>query len=325
MLIVENLSVQAGRNGPAVLNGVNLSVGQGEIVGVVGESGAGKSVTGAAVTGLLSPPLRQVGGAIHFDGQRIDQLPKRTMRRLRGAAIATIFQDPLTALNPVFSVGRQLTETIQEHRGGTRAAARVRAIELLEACGIPAAAERLDSYPHAFSGGMRQRVVIALALAGDPRLIIADEPTTALDVSIQAQVLTLLRQLTSDMGVGIMLITHDMGVVAEVADRVAVLYAGRVAEQGPVREVLVNPRHPYTRALMGAIPEIGAGLARLPQISGAMPRAGQAGPGCAFAPRCAARIDICENTRPEPQECAEDVLVACHLAAPRATPSTGAA
>ena len=214
-------------------------------------------------------------------------------------------------MNPVFTIGRQLAETIAAHARVSHSEARKRAVQLLTECGIPDAGRRLDSYPHEFSGGMRQRVVIALALAGRPRLIIADEPTTALDVSIQAEILALLRGLTRELGVGIVLVTHDMGVIAEAADRVAVLYAGRVAEQGPVAEVLLRPRHPYTRALMGSIPEIGAALDRLPQIPGVMPRVGSAGLGCAFAPRCGDRLPVCEITVPKPVQITGGAVVSC--------------
>jgi peptide/nickel transport system ATP-binding protein len=293
-----------------VLDGVSLSIAPGEILGVVGESGAGKSVTGAAVLGLLTPPLRQSGGEIWFDGTRIDTLPAAAMRRLRGAQIAMVFQDPLTALNPVFTVGQQLIQTIREHAPLGRAEARGRAVGLLAEVGISDPEARLDAYPHEFSGGMRQRVVIALALAGNPRLIIADEPTTALDVSIQAQIIALLRGLAQSRGVGVLLITHDMGVIAEAADRVAVFYAGRIAEIGAVADVLRTPRHPYTRGLVGAIPRIGAGLDVLPQIPGSMPRLDALPEGCAFNPRCPLADARCRAERPVPRPLGR-VQVAC--------------
>ncbi|MEM8854100.1 MAG: ABC transporter ATP-binding protein [Pseudomonadota bacterium] len=295
-----------------ILEEVSMTIGAGEILGIVGESGAGKSMTGAAVTGLLEPPLAKTGGAIHFKGARIDTLPEAQLRRLRGRAIGTIFQDPLTALNPVFTIGRQLVETIRTHAGLSEAAARQKAIALLEAVGIPGASERLWHYPHAFSGGMRQRVVIALALAGDPDLLIADEPTTALDVSIQAQIIELLLSLSRKIGAGVMLITHDMGVIAQAADKVAVMYAGRVVEMGPVRQVLTAPRHPYTAGLVASIPEIGAGLETLPQIGGAMPRAGERPGGCAFHPRCPRKLNVCESIQPQAGTTASGVVVACH-------------
>jgi peptide/nickel transport system ATP-binding protein len=221
------------------------------------------------------------------------------MRKLRGRQIGTIFQDPLTTLNPLYSVGRQLVETIQTHLGLSDADARRRAIGWLEEVGIPAAAHRIDAYPHEFSGGMRQRVVVALALCAEPRLVIADEPTTALDVSIQAQIITLLKRLTRDHGTAVMLVTHDMGVIAETADRVAVMYAGRVVEIGPVVEVIQHPAHPYTEGLMGSIPSLEHRVERLRQIDGAMPRLNAIPPGCAFNPRCPKVFDRCRVERPE--------------------------
>ncbi len=281
-----------------LLRGVSFDMAPGEILGVVGKSGAGKSMIGTALTGLIAPPLA-VGGEILYRGQRIDNLRGEAMRRLRGREIGAIFQDPLTALNPVFTVGRQLVETIGEHLGLAGDAARTEAISLLAQVGIPDPAGRLDSYPHEFSGGMRQRVVIALALAGRPSLIIADEPTTALDVSIQGQIIELLRDLRARRGTAIMLITHDMGVIAALADRVAVLYAGRIVEIGPVAQVIGHPRHPYTQGLMDSIPELGRRLPRLRQIGGAMPRPDALPPGCAFAPRCPKALDACAAAVPE--------------------------
>lgn len=223
------------------LNEVSFSIAAGEVVGVVGESGAGKSLTGAAIIGLLEPPGRVSGGQIMLEGKRIDNLTDEQMRPIRGKQIGAIFQDPLTSLNPLYTVGHQLTETIVTHLPMTWSQARARAIELLEATGIPAARERIDHYPHQFSGGMRQRVVIALALAAEPKLIVADEPTTALDVSIQAQIIELLKKLCREQGAAVMLITHDMGVIAETADRVVVMYAGRVVEIGRVHDVIHSP------------------------------------------------------------------------------------
>jgi len=280
------------------IDGVSFDVADGEILGVVGESGAGKSLTGAAIIGLLDPPLRIAGGEIILEGQRIDNLSYARMRRIRGKKIGAIFQDPLTSLNPLFTVGRQLVETILTHVDITPTKARERAIELLREVGIPAAERRVDSYPHQFSGGMRQRVVIALALCANPRLIIADEPTTALDVSIQAQILALLKRLTREHGTAVMLVTHDMGVIAETANRVAVMYAGRIAEIGPVREVVKHPRHPYTRGLMGAIPAMGHDVEQLNQIDGSMPRLDSIPPGCAFNPRCPHAFERCYRDQP---------------------------
>jgi peptide/nickel transport system ATP-binding protein len=278
---------------------VSFAIGAGEVLGVVGESGAGKSITAAAIIGLLEPPLRQTGGEIRLEGERIDDLPAEAFRRIRGKRIGAIFQDPLTSLNPLYTIGRQLTETIRTHLPLSERAAEARAIELLQEVGIPAARERIDAYPHHFSGGMRQRVVIALALAANPRLVIADEPTTALDVSTQAQIITLLKRLCRDHGTAVMLVTHDMGVIAETADRVAVMYAGRVVEIGPVRDVVQAPQHPYTIGLMGSIPAIGHQLERLRQIDGAMPRLGAIPAGCAFNPRCPQVFDRCREARPD--------------------------
>jgi peptide/nickel transport system ATP-binding protein len=301
LLEVKNLRVAfTGRRGTLVaIDDVSFSIAPGEVLGVVGESGAGKSLTGAAIIGLLEPPGRIVGGEILLDGRRIDNLDPMQMRRIRGRQIGAIFQDPLTSLDPLQSVGRQLVETIRTHLDLNPAQARNRAIELLDSTGIPAAAARFDHYPHQFSGGMRQRVVIALALAAEPRLIVADEPTTALDVSIQAQIIALLKRLCREHGTAIMLVTHDMGVIAETADRVAVMYAGRIAEIGPVADVIHRPHHPYTVGLMGSIPLIGHARERLAQIDGAMPRLNAIPPGCAFNPRCPMVVDACRTIRPE--------------------------
>ena len=265
---------------------VSYDISAGEILGVVGESGAGKSMTGNAVIGLLDPPARISGGEILLKGQRIDNLGREDLRKLRGKEIGMVFQDPLTSLNPLLRIGDQLTETMLAHLDITQDEARGRAIAALDEVGIPAAASRIDSYPHEFSGGMRQRVVIALALCAEPSLIIADEPTTALDVSVQAQIIALLKRLCRDRGTAVMLVTHDMGVIAEACDRVAVMYAGRLAELGTVRDVVQRPRHPYTDGLMGSTPLASRGLRRLRQIQGSMPRLGKLPDGCACHPRC---------------------------------------
>jgi peptide/nickel transport system ATP-binding protein len=280
------------------LDSVSFSIDAGEVLGVVGESGAGKSLTGAAIIGLLEPPGRIAGGEIRLNGSRIDNLPHEAMRHIRGRQIGAIFQDPLTTLNPLYSVGRQLVETMQTHLPLSDAEARKRAVDWLKEVGIPAAKERVGAYPHQFSGGMRQRVVIALALCAEPKLVIADEPTTALDVSVQAQIIALLRRLTRDHGTAVMLVTHDMGVIAETADRVAVMYAGRIAEIGPVAAVVKAPAHPYARGLMGSIPSLGRRMERLAQIDGAMPRLNTIPPGCAFNPRCPHVFDRCRAERP---------------------------
>jgi len=301
LLEVRNLRVEfpTRRGTLLALDDISFDITPGEILGVVGESGAGKSLTGAAIIGLLEPPGRIAGGDILLDGEAIHALRGEAMRRLRGRRIAMIFQDPLTSLNPLYTVGEQLVETMLTHLDLTPAAARERALALLDEVGIPAPAQRIDHYPHQFSGGMRQRVVIALALCAEPELIIADEPTTALDVSVQAQIIALLRRLCRQHRTAVMLITHDMGVIAETADRVAVMYAGRVVEIGPVAEVVRAPAHPYTRGLMGAIPVLGAEVERLVQIDGAMPRLDAIPSGCAFHPRCTEASARCRVERPE--------------------------
>ncbi len=282
-----------------ILDGVSFDIAQGEVLGLVGESGAGKSISGLAIIGLLEPPARIAAGTITLEGRRIDNLPREEMRKIRGARIGTIFQDPLTSLNPLYTIGRQLVETIQTHTNLTTRQAEARAVDLLKQVGIPAAESRLNAYPHEFSGGMRQRVVISLALCAEPVLVIADEPTTALDVSIQAQIIALLKRLCREHRTAVLLITHDMGVIAETADRVAVMYAGRVAEIGPVAAVVNRPKHPYSAGLMGSIPTVERRLDKLPQIKGAMPRPGAVPKGCAFAPRCLHTRDLCRAERPE--------------------------
>ena len=301
LLRVENLRVElpTRRGVLTAIDDISFTIAPGEVLGVVGESGAGKSLTGTAIIGLLEPPLRIAGGRITLAGRRIDNLPSEAMRRIRGREIGAIFQDPLTSLNPLYTIGRQLVETIRTHLDLSPAAARDRALALLREVGIAGADERIGHYPHQFSGGMRQRVVIALALAANPRLIIADEPTTALDVSIQAQIIALLKRLCRDHGTAVMLVTHDMGVIAETAHRVAVMYAGRIVEIGAVAEIVAHPRHPYTRGLMDSIPRIGGRPQRLRQIDGAMPRLGAIPPGCPFSPRCPEVADRCRRQRPD--------------------------
>ena len=300
ILEVENLSVQfpTRRGTLTAVDAISFSIAPGEVLGVVGESGAGKSMTGLAVIGLLEPPGRISAGEVRLEGRRIDRLKPHEMRRVRGRKIGVIFQDPLTSLNPLYTIGQQLEETILTHLPMSRNQAKERALSLLREVGIPAPEGRYGNYPHHFSGGMRQRVVIALALAADPRLLIADEPTTALDVSIQAQIIQLLKRLAAERGAAVMLITHDMGVIAETAQRVAVMYAGRIVEIGPVREVIHAPRHPYTVGLMGSIPRISSEQARLVQIDGAMPRLNAIPRGCAFNPRCPRRFERCLVERP---------------------------
>ncbi|NIZ11727.1 ABC transporter ATP-binding protein [Pseudooceanicola sp. HF7] len=301
VLSVRGLSVELarGKQRIPIVQDVSYDLRAGEILGIVGESGAGKSMSGNAITGLLKPPLHCSAGEVRLDGMRIDSLNAREMQRIRGKRIAMIFQDPLTSLNPVFTIGAQLVETIERHTDRHGKAAWAQAQSLLEQVGIPAAADRLKQYPHEFSGGMRQRVVIALALAGEPDVLFADEPTTALDVSIQAQIIALFKTLCREKGLAAALVTHDMGVIAQATDRVAVMYAGRIVETGPTADVLKAPRHPYTSALMRSIPEVGHRQARLPQLSGTMPRPGSLPTGCAFAPRCDFATAACAREIPQ--------------------------
>ncbi|MEP9350528.1 ABC transporter ATP-binding protein [Xanthobacter sp. KR7-225] len=317
LLEVRGLSVEivARRRRLTAIADVSFEIAAGEILGVVGESGAGKSVTGTAVLGLLEPPARQAAGEIVFAGRRIDTLGAEAMRALRGKEIAAVFQDPLTSLDPLMTIGAQLAETMLTHLPITRSEAQARAERLLAEVGIPAPRERLSAYPHELSGGMRQRVVLALAFCCEPRLIIADEPTTALDVSIQAQILDLLRRMCRERGTAVMLVTHDMGVIAEVADRVAVMYAGRVVEIGPTRALIEAAGHPYTRGLMASIPSMRRRTAELMQIPGAMPRPDAPVAGCAFHPRCARAFDRCAVERPGSFQAGAS-RVACWLADP---------
>lgn len=313
LLEVKNLRVEfPTRRGTLVaIDDVSFSIAPGEVLGMVGESGAGKSLTGASIIGLLEPPGHIAGGEIWLEGRRIDQLPYEEIRKLRGDRIGAIFQDPLTSLNPLYRIGKQLVQTIKVHTDMTDAQARRRAIELLEEVGIPAADRRIDSYPHEFSGGMRQRVVIALALCANPKMIVADEPTTALDVSVQAQIISLLKRLCKDHGTAVMLITHDMGVIAETADRVAVMYAGRIAEIGPVRDVIKSAKHPYTSGLMASIPVAGLDVEMLEQIDGSMPRLTEIPKGCAFNPRCKVSSEQCFQDRPDLMQTDTTAFAAC--------------
>jgi peptide/nickel transport system ATP-binding protein len=314
VLSVRDLKVEfpTRRGALPAIDGISFDIAPGEVLGVVGESGAGKSVTGTAIIGLIEPPGRIAGGEVRLRGRRIDDLPAEAMRRIRGKRIGMVFQDSLTSLNPLYRIGDQLVETITTHAAMSAAAARRHALSLLSEVGIPAPEMRIDNYPHQFSGGMRQRVVLALALAPEPELIIADEPTTALDVSVQAQIIALIRRLARQRGAAVMLITHDMGVIAETADRVAVMYAGRLVEVGPVRDVVKTPLHPYTRGLMGSIPTLDADVERLVQIPGSMPRLTAIPSGCAFHPRCPRAFAPCATMRPalEPQSHSQ---VACWL------------
>jgi len=315
LLKVENLKVvlPTRKRQLTAVDDVSFSLAAGEVLGLVGESGAGKSLTGAAIIGLLEPPLYIEDGRIYLEGERIDKLPDEALRRIRGKRIGSIFQDPLTSLNPLYTVERQLVQTITTHVDISRAEAKVRAVQLLKDVGIPAAAERIGHHPHQFSGGMRQRVVIALALCANPCLIIADEPTTALDVSIQAQIIGLLKRLCREHNTAVMLITHDMGVIAETADRVAVMYAGRLVEVGPVRDVIMNPKHPYTVGLMNSIPSIAKNVEWLTQIDGTMPRLKDIPKGCSYNPRCPKAFDRCREQEPLLIEVMPSHSTACWL------------
>jgi len=301
------------------VNGISLYLDPGETLGLVGESGSGKSVTSLALMRLLPPqPAAEVSGAIVFDGRDIASLPEKQMRSMRGRDIAMVFQDPMTSLNRVLRIGEQVEETIRAHREVDSTGARARAVELLRLVGIADPERQLERYPHEFSGGMRQRVMIAMALALEPKLLIADEPTTALDVTIQAQVLELLKKLTMETGTAVILITHDLGVVARMTRRVAVMYAGKVVESAPTGELFADPRHPYTVGLLHSIPRLDGDVGTLRPIEGSPPDLRREPDGCPFAPRCAWRLDTCWEQMPEllPLEPASDVVaehvVACH-------------
>jgi oligopeptide/dipeptide ABC transporter ATP-binding protein len=291
---------------------ISFHINAGETLGLVGESGSGKSVTALSIMRLVQPTGRIAGGRILFRGRDLLALAPREMQSVRGAEIALIFQEPMTALNPVFTVGNQIAETLIVHRRATKREAKTRAVELLQAVRIPDAAARVDDYPHQLSGGMRQRVLIAMALACKPSLVIADEPTTALDVTIQAQVLDLLREMKAAFHLSLLLITHDLGVVAETADRVAVMYAGRIVETGPVRAIFRDPQHPYTRGLLASIPG-GTPGRRLRAIDGSVPLLDALPPGCAFNPRCPDRFDPCTSQPPPEYAVGSDHGVRCYL------------
>jgi oligopeptide/dipeptide ABC transporter ATP-binding protein len=279
------------------VNGVSFQVNSGELLGLVGESGCGKSITALSIMRLISPPGKIVAGEIKFDGKNLLQLSEAEMRQIRGDDIAMIFQDPMTSLNPVYTVGEQIAEALRLHRKLSRKAARAAAVEAMKEVSIPDPARRVDDYPHQLSGGMRQRVMIAMALACDPKLLIADEPTTALDVTIQAQILELLNELRKNRDLAVLLITHDLGVVAEVADRVAVMYTGRIVEESPVSELFARPKHPYTEGLLRSVPKLTSATVekkeRLETIEGTVPSPTELPPGCHFAPRCPYRLRRC--------------------------------
>jgi peptide/nickel transport system ATP-binding protein len=300
------------------VDGVSFHVNERETLAVVGESGCGKSVTAMSILRLIQEPPGKVAGSIRFQGNELLNLSEREMRSIRGNDISMIFQEPMTSLNPVLAVGRQLGETLRLHQGLDKNAAEARAVEMLALVGIPEPRRRVREYPHQLSGGMRQRVMIAIALACNPKLLIADEPTTALDVTIQAQILDLMKDLKRRVGAAIVLITHDLGVVAEVAERVIVMYAGRKVEEAPVAELFRNPRHPYTQGLLGAVPKLGSSLTgaatRLAEIPGLVPNMKQRIEGCVFASRCALATDLCRQVAPALEAKAQQHFAACHYA-----------
>lgn len=319
LLEIRDLHVHFSTYGGVIkaVRGVSLTVQKGETVAIVGESGCGKSVTAQAIMRLLPAHGRITAGSIRFMGREITKLPEREMQRIRGSEIGMIFQDPMTSLNPTMTIGFQIMEPLMKHKGLTRAEARARAIKMLGLVGIPHPEERVDAYPHQFSGGMRQRVMIAIALACDPTLLIADEPTTALDVTIQAQIMELLKELQKQFGTSIMLITHDLGVVAGMADRVLVMYAGQIVEQGTVDQIFYEPRHPYTWGLMRSIPRLDhPGKRLLTAIPGTPPDLFAPPPGCAFSPRCAHAMRVCHLYQPEHAHCSDHHTAACWLEHP---------
>ncbi len=296
----------------AAVEDVSFDLEAGEVIGIVGESGSGKSVTALSILGLVpDPPGRITKGSILFDGQELLGLPERRLRRIRGADIAMIFQEPMTSLNPVFTIGDQIVETIRFHERIGRKAARERAVEMLDRVGIALPAQRLDEYPHQLSGGMRQRAMIAIALSCNPRLLLADEPTTALDVTIQAQILDLLRELQEELRMAVVLITHDLGVVAQHVDRVMVMYAGRVLEEAPVLEAFARPRHPYTEGLLRSVPSLDEERLRLDAIPGMVPSPFALPPGCPFEPRCIHAREVCATLQPPLIDAGPDHRAAC--------------
>ncbi len=321
LLDVKNLQTHFGTPDGVVraVEGLSFHIDAGETVAIVGESGCGKSVTSMSILRLINTPPGKIAGRIEFQGRNLLDLGDAEMRKLRGNDISMIFQEPMTSLNPVLTVGRQIGETLRLHQGMNGSQAMKRSVEMLELVGISAAPRRVKEYPHQLSGGMRQRVMIAMALACNPKLLIADEPTTALDVTIQAQILDLMRDLKTRLGSAIMLITHDLGVVAEMAQRVVVMYAGRKVEEAPVKEIFGRPLHPYTRGLLGAVPRLGSSLtengrSKLAEIPGLVPSLRQRIVGCAFAGRCPMVTDHCRAVAPAVEPKAPEHLVACHYA-----------
>lgn len=299
LLQVDDLTIHYHVDGEVskAVNGISFTIERGETLGIIGETGAGKTTTALGIMGLVpNPPGRVERGSVRFEGRDLLTMPVDELRRVRGNRISMIFQDPMTSLNPVMTVGEQIAEVIAIHQDADKKAAAIKAGEMLERVGIPAG--RAHDYPHQFSGGMKQRVVIAIALACNPDLLIADEPTTALDVTIQAQVLDLMRTLKEASNTAMILITHDLGVVAQVCDKVAIMYAGEIVEQGTVAEVYANPQHPYTQGLFGAIPDIDANVRRLTSIDGLMPDPNHLPTGCAFEPRCSKATTLCQRSKP---------------------------
>jgi len=303
---------QTARGEISAIEDISFDLNAGEILGIVGESGSGKSVTALTIMGLLpQPPARIAAGSVRFAGEELTTASPNRMEKIRGAGISMVFQEPMTSLNPVFTIGEQIMETVRAHERMSASAQRERAIEMLDRVGIPSATERLNDYPHQLSGGQRQRVMIAMSLACRPKLLIADEPTTALDVTIQAQVLDLLMDLRDELGMAIMIITHNMGVIAEVADRVLVMYAGRIVEQSPVADLFDAPQHPYTKGLLACVPTLQQDRHRLIAIPGSLPEPARRPPGCRFAPRCSYRIEACRTAIPPLVMQREDRAVAC--------------
>lgn len=316
LLEIENLQTNFSRK--KAVKGVSLKIGEGEVLGIVGESGSGKSVTALSIVRLIEPPGEIANGRVvfHDDGKEIDllKLSEKELEKILGNRISMIFQDPMTSLNPVLSIGFQIAETLRVHRGLSKREAKTESVNLLRRVGIVNASERINHYPHEFSGGMRQRVMIAMAIACQPKLLIADEPTTALDVTIQAQILNLLREFKKEFAMSLIIITHDLGVVAQIADWVAVMYAGRIVENAPVAAIFEHPQHPYTKALVASIPRLHDQPKRLQIIEGAPPRLQIVEPeGCAFQPRCTYSQKICSEKRPELVEISANHLAACWL------------
>jgi oligopeptide/dipeptide ABC transporter ATP-binding protein len=300
--------------GVRVVEAVDLEIGRGEIVGLVGESGCGKTVTALSIMRLIPSPGRMVDGEIWFEKENLIEKSEPEMRKIRGNRISMIFQEPMSSLNPVLTIGEQIAEAIKSHQGLSKAQANSKAVEMLELVGVPAPATRVNEYPHQLSGGMRQRVMIAMALACKPALLIADEPTTALDVTIQAQILGLMKSLTRDMGASLLLITHDFGVIAEVCDQVAVMYAGSIVERASTKALFGNPRHPYIRGLLNSVPRIDLDIERLETIEGTVPNPARLPAGCRFHPRCSTAEEICRQQKPRTVEVESGHWVRCWLA-----------